>query len=99
MEGDESMEDIFEILVENFMEERLDDIALKDDEFCSENKKLDESLKKYHELPLSKEEVKVIDHAFNMYAAQSAKYAALAYRQGLIDAVRLLKAIGLFEKV
>lgn len=95
----EAMDNIYEILVENFMEERLDDFALEDEGFCQENKKFEESLKKYHDLQLPKEETEVIDHAFDMYAAQSTKYAELAYRQGMKDVVRLLKAIGLFERV
>lgn len=92
------MEDIFEILVENFMEERLDDIALKDEGFCRENKKFEESLKKYYNLQLPEEETEVINHALNMYAAQSAKYASLAYRQGIIDTVKLLKKMGVIGR-
>ena len=93
------MEDIFEMLVENFIEDGLDDIALKDEGFRQENKKFEESLRKYYDLQLPEEETEVINHVLDMYAAQSTKYAALAYRQGMKDVAKILKAVGLFERV
>ena len=85
---------LIETLVENFTNERLDKIACKDKEFRSSDRKLDEALKQYDELSLPEESNKVANHVFDVYGEQSARYAAIAYRQGIIDMVQLLKKIG-----
>ena len=82
------------ILTENFTNERLDEIAFKDKGFRSSDRKLNESLKQYDELSLRKEDDKVMERVFDAYGEQSAKYAAIAYRQGMKDSVKLLKEIG-----
>lgn len=85
-------------LVENFTNERLDKIAFKDKEFRSSDRKLDEALEKYDGLSLPEEDDKVVKHAFDAYAYQSAVYAAVAYRQGIMDTVKLLKMMGVIGK-
>lgn len=82
------------ILIENFTNERLDEIAFKDKGFRSSDRKLNESLKQYDGLSLRKEDDKVMDRVFDAYGEQSARYAAIAYRQGMKDSVKLLKEMG-----
>lgn len=85
---------LIETLVENLTNERLDKIGFKDKEFRSIDKKLDEALEQYDELSLPEESNKVVSHVFDAYGEQSARYAAVAYRQGITDTVKLLKKMG-----
>lgn len=88
------MKKVYKTLIENFTNERLDEIAFRDKEFRSSDRKLDGALRMYNKLSLPKEDNKVVSHAFDAYAEQGAIYAAIAYRQGIIDTVQLLKKIG-----
>ena len=88
------MKSIYRILIENLTNERLDGIAFRDKRFRLAEKKLNEALKLYDKLSLPKEDANVVSHVFDAYAAQSARYAAIAYRQGIEDAVKLLKKMG-----
>lgn len=89
---------LIEILIENFTNERLDKIAFKDKKFRSADKNLNESLKQYDELSLPKESDRVVNRVFDAYGEQSARYAAVAYRQGIMDTVQLLKKMGVIGK-
>ncbi|MCH5250555.1 MAG: hypothetical protein J1E98_11505 [Lachnospiraceae bacterium] len=86
-----------ETLIENFTNERMDKIAFQDKKFRLADKKLDEALKLYNKLSLSKDDDKVVGHVFDAYAVQSARYAALAYKQGIEDAVQLLKEMDVIQ--
>lgn len=92
------MKDVYQVLVEHLMNERLDRIASQDKEFSTISEKLDEVLEQYHELGLSEKDAGVIDRVFELYAAQCAKYAECAYRQGIVDSVQLLKEMGVIGK-
>lgn len=92
------MKDVYQILIENLTNERLDQTALQDKDFCIINEKLDEIQEQYHKLELTEQDAGVVNRAFELYAAQCAKYARVAYRQGMEDAVELLKEIGVIGK-
>lgn len=87
------MKKIYKILIENLTNERLDKIAFRDKEFRSADKKLNKALKLYDKLSLPKEDAKVVSRVFDAYVAQNARYAELAYKQGIKDTVKLLKKI------
>lgn len=87
------MRDLMEIIIENLTNERLDEIVFQDEDFCSIDAQLDEALAKYNNLSITKQDAKLINEIFDLYVAHSARYAALAYRQGLEDSIHLLKAI------
>ena len=89
---------LIETLVENLTNERLDKIAFKDKKFRSADKNLNESLKQYEELSLPKESNKIVGRVFDAYGEHSARYAAVAYRQGIMDTVQLLKKMGVIGK-
>ena len=89
------MENIYEILIDNCTNERLDKIAFRDTELHSINNALDEALKQYDKLSLSKKETMQINKLLDLYVSQSSRYATLAYKQGIEDAVMLLKEIGI----
>lgn len=86
------MKEIYKILIENFS--NLDTLIFKDDEFNEANRKLDEALNKYDQLELPKEKTKIVNHVFDMYIAQSARYVELSYKKGFNDAILILKEIG-----
>ena len=92
------MKDVYQVLIKNLTNERLDRIALQDKDFCIINAQLDEILEQYHKLDLPEKDTGVIDRAFELYADQCAKYAACAYRQAMEDAVNLLKEMGVIGK-
>ena len=87
------MRDIIEIIIEDLTNERLDEIVFKDEDFCAIDAQLDEALARYDTLSISKQDSKEINRIFDMYAAHSSRYAALAYRQGLQDSVELLRGL------
>ena len=91
------MQDIVQILVQNLMNERLDRIALQDEGYCRAERELAEWLKRYEELLLSEKDAERIGHIFESYVSQSARYAEVAYRQGMKDSVQLLTEIGLLK--
>ena len=92
------MEDVYQILIENFTNERLDKIAYQDNDFVLLDQRLEKLLKRYDTLPIPKRLARKIDKVFDAYAAQSARYATLAYKQGIEDAVVILKEIGVIWK-
>lgn len=92
------MKDVYQILLENLTNERLDRIVFQDKGFCAVNEKLDEVLEEYDKLELPEKEAEVINNAFDVYAAKCAKYALCAYRQGMEDSVQLLKEMGVSGK-
>ena len=87
-------ENVYEALVEHFTNERLDKIAFQDEEFRPIDSRLNQTMEQYGQLKLSTEEAGVANLVFDLYAAQGARYAFLAYRQGMEDAVYLLKRLG-----
>ena len=88
------MKDIYDVLIENLTNERMDSIVVMDKEFRQLDKNLTDAIKRYNRLSLSKKDAKVVAHILDAYGLQSSRYAALAYGQGVIDAVQLLKKIG-----
>lgn len=88
------MKKAYKNLIENFTNERLDKIAFRDKEFRSADRKLNESLKQYEGLSLPEENNKVVSRVFDAYGEQSARYANIAYRQGMKDVLKLLKEMG-----
>lgn len=89
---------LIETLVENLTNERLDKIAFKDKEFRSADKRLNEALSQYDDLSLPEESDRVVNRVFDAYGEQSARYAAIAYRQGIMDTVQLLKKMGVIGR-
>ena len=89
------MRDLMEIIIENLTNERLNEIVFQDEDFCMIDSQLEEALSHYDTLTISKQDVKEINRIFDLYGAHSARYAALAYRQGITDTVQILKEIGI----
>lgn len=89
------MNNILEILIENATNERLDEIAFLGEEYCIIDAQLNTAQQEYANLNLSEEDTKIIDKMLCLSTAHSARYSTLAYKQGLEDAVSLLKFMGI----
>lgn len=89
------MNDVYQILIENLMNERLDKIAFADEEFCTLDGELDKALAHYDTLSISQQDSKTISRIFDLYAAHSARYSAISYQMGFTDAIELLRALKL----
>lgn len=90
---DRCVKDVYKPLIKDLMNERMDKLVIRHKKFRKADKRYNEAIKQYNDLPLSKEDAKVVDHAIDAFADQSAIYAELAYMQGMKDAVKLLKEI------
>lgn len=88
------MEDIFEILVNNAVNGRLDRFAAEDEEYRKLDSGLDRAHKEYFELNLSERERKVVGEMTETYAALMSRYAVAAYKLAVKDTVSLLKEMG-----
>ena len=90
-EKDMSKMKALDILVNAGTGARLDQIAAKTAEFAKTDREYSKAAKKMDQLDLSKEQRRVIISMNDAFAAQSAAYAEIAYRQGIIDALDLLE--------
>ena len=93
-ERERYMEDVYKFLIKNLVNERMDKIVARNKRFRQADKRYSEALKRCDNLSLSKTDAKVVDRAISAFAAQSAVYAELTYIQGMKDAVKLLKKVG-----
>lgn len=88
------MEDIFEILVSNAVNGRLDCFAKRDEEY----RKLDTGLNRAHEeymkLNLNGRERVIVQEMIDDTTALMSRYAVLAYKLAVKDTVALLKEMG-----
>ena len=87
------MEDIYKDLIKDLVNERLDKIVIRHKKFRKADKRYKEALKRCDDLPLSKEDALVVDRAINAFATQNTIYAELAYKQGIKDAIWLLRKL------
>lgn len=96
--GMKYMKNVYQTLIENLTNERLDQIVFQDKDAFLTDKKLNEVLEQYHKMELPEKDTRVIDMAFELYAEQCAQFVHAAYKQGMEDAVQLLKEMGVFGK-
>jgi len=87
------MKNIYEILIENATNKRLDEMILLDEEYLMISEQLDALQQQYIDLYLQKEYTGIIDKIICLYAEESARHSLLAYKQGMWDAVDLLKSM------
>ena len=92
------MKNVYEGLIENLADERMDNIVAKNKRFRIAEKNLKEALGKYDKLSLPEADAKIIDNVINAFSDQSKVYGELAYEQGMKDTVKLLKKIGVIRK-
>ena len=88
---------IFEILTDNALNERLDSILLKDDEYQKVQDEIRNSASKFDELDLSKEQRLIVDRFISSHIKSGCCYGRIAYKCGMRDCVSLLLNMGLIK--
>lgn len=91
---------IFDMLTENAINERLDNILLQDSEYKKAQKKIDNLMARFENLKLSKEQRLIIDRLISSHIEIGYCYGWVTYQQGIKDCAFLLREMELkYEKV
>ena len=88
---------IFEILTENAINERLDDTILHDDAYQKIKKKIDHLMEQFDKLNLTKEHRLIIDRLISAHIECGSCYGRVTYQQGVRDCALLLMEMGLIK--
>lgn len=88
---------IFEILTEHALNERLDEIVLRDVQYRESQDEINRSLEQFRELGLSGEQQLIIDQLISAHTKSGSCYGRAAYQQGIRDCAALLCEMGLLK--
>lgn len=88
---------IFEILTEYTVDERLDNILLQDDEYQKVQEKINNLRKQLDKLKLPKEQWLIVDRLISAHTESGCCYGRVAYQQGFRDCALLLREMGLIK--
>ena len=86
---------IFEVLTEHAINERLDEILLQDNEHQKLQEKIDNLIEQVKMLNLPREQWLIIDELVSAHTQCGCCYRRIAYQQGFKDCVSLLKEMKL----
>ena len=90
-------DNIFDIITNYSVNEGNNKILLGDEEYRKIQKEIDEQIKQYKQLGLTKEQCLAVDRLVSAYTASGACYGRVAYRQGFHDCVSLLQEMRLIK--
>lgn len=90
---------ILDIITEYAVNERLDAVLLRDQDFLYLQEKIEEQMEAFDSLGLSKEERDAVDRLVCAHTESEAYYSAAAYRFGFKDCAEMLSEIGLVKKI
>ena len=82
---------ILEGMYKERVERALKEVLEKDEKYCRVNEETKQKIKDIDQIELTKEEWEIIDTALSAVNARSAEYGRVAYQQGFLDAVSLLR--------
>jgi len=88
---------IFEILTEYAVNEKLSDILLQDDGYQKVQDEIKDALEKFYGLNLPKEQCLIVDRLVSSHTASGCCYGRVAYQQGIRDCALLLREMGLIK--
>ena len=91
------MQNIFDVITESSINERLDSTILQNEEYIKIQKKISENSSQLDKLNLTKEQLLVIDRLVCSHAESGAFYGKMTYKQGVKDCVSLLKEMDLIK--
>ena len=89
---------IFKILTENAINERLDDTILHDGAYRKVQKKIDHLMERFEKLNLTKRQRLIIDRLISAHIECGSCYGRVTYQQGIKDCAFLLKEMGLIKQ-
>lgn len=93
----EIYKDVFEIIVEQFVSERLDDIMMQDSEFVKLQDVIWKEKEKFNQLDISESQHQMLEDMISLHIKVIELYSKKAYGQGLMDCVSLLQKIGVIR--
>lgn len=90
---------IFDIIVEQFIKERLDDIMMQDTEYIKLQDKLWKEKERFDRLNLTETQHSIAEKLIAIYIKVIELYGKKAYGQGFQDCVSMLQEIGVIRKL
>ncbi len=90
-------DNIFDIITNYSVNEGINKILLGDEEYIKIQKEIDELIKQYKQLGLTKEQYLAVDRLVSAHTASGACYGRMTYRKGFHDCVTLLREMGLIK--
>lgn len=88
---DHANKTLLEGMYKERVEKSLQEILCKDKKYQKVNEETRQKIKDIDKIELSKDEWEIIDRALSATNERSAEYGRVAYRQGFLDAVSLLR--------
>ena len=88
---------IFEILTEHGLDERFDDILLRDVQYQESQDEISEIIEKFDGLGLPQEQKIIVDRLISAHTKSGYCYGRVAYQQGIRDCATLLWEMGLLK--
>ena len=90
---------VFDTIVEQFINERLDDIMMQDTEYVGLQDELWKEKERFDRLDLSEEQRSVVEKLISIHIKAIELYGKNAYGQGFRDCVSMLQEIGVIRKL
>lgn len=90
---------VFDTIVEQFINERLDDIMMQDTEYVVLQDELWKEKERFDRLDLSEEQRSVVEKLISIHIKAIELYGKNAYGQGFRDCVSMLQEIGVIRKL
>ena len=89
---------VFEILMDNAVNDRLDNILLQDSEYQQVQNKISNLTKQLDKLELTKEQKIIVDRLISSHNESGCCYGRMAYQQGFRDCALLLREMQLIRQ-
>ena len=90
---------VFDSLVEQFINERLDNIMMQDTEYIKLQDELWENKEKFDKLNLAEPQYSIVEKLISIHIKVIELYGKKAYGQGFRDCVSMLQEIGVIRKL
>lgn len=90
---------IFDIIVEQFIKERLDDIMMQDTEYIKLQDELWKERERFDGLNLTETQYSIVEKLISIHIKVIELYGKKAYGQGFRDCVSMLQEIGVIKKL
>lgn len=91
--------DVFDSLVEQFINEKLDDIMMQDTEYIKLQEEIWKEWEMFDKLNLSEIQRSVIENLISLHIKVIELYSKKAYGQGFGDCISVLQEIGMIRKL
>lgn len=88
---------IFDVMADCSVNERMDDLLLRDERYREIQDKIEEQREKFYELHPTKEQCRIVDRLLSSHTESGAVYGKMAYRQGFRDCAALLLEMKLLK--